>query len=275
MVYSCFCACRLILCGDVEQNPGPTVEEMFEQLQRGQSTILSELSDIRNRLVATETTVTALSNRWNEIDKMMADVREKNSQIQTLQEKIVSLEERLGQQTEKIVDFEDRSRRSNLIVYGIQEQSEEDEQILRDKVITDIFGRKLGQDCQSVARIHRRGKHQENRPVIVYFQDFTEKEAVLRNAKKLKGTNISISNDYSPSTRHKRRLLWQSGKQDKANGKTVTLIHDKLKVDGVLYVWDEARNDRHVLSPKTFTRNNTEARSKSQPRNQSREEKES
>lgn len=85
----------------------------------------------------------------------------------------------------------------------------------------------------------------------------------MRNVRKLKGTNISISNDYSSSTRHKRRLLWQSGKEDRANGKKVTLIHDKLKVDGVLYMWDEDGNDRAVLAPKAITRDSAEARSKS------------
>lgn len=61
---------------------------------------------------------------------MMADIRDKSSQIETLQNKIVSLEQRLGQQAEKITDFEDRCRRSNLVICGIQEQSGEDEQML-------------------------------------------------------------------------------------------------------------------------------------------------
>lgn len=275
MAYSCLCVCKLILCGDVEQNPGPPVEEMFRQLQNGQSTILEELAAIRSKLVATESTVTALSNRWNELDKKVADICEKNVQIQTLQDKIVSLEQKIGQQAEKMVDFEDRSRRSNLVIYGIDEQGEEDEQILREKVVNNLFGRKLGQTCRSVARIHRLGRRQGNRPVIAYFQDFTEKEAVLRNAKKLKGTSISISNDYSYSTRYRRRLLWQSAKIDKDNGKKVILTHDKLKVDGVLYAWNEAKNDRVVLSPKTFTRDNGGAGSNSEEHSQSSEARQS
>lgn len=52
-------------------------------------------------------------------------------------------------------------------------------------------------------------------------------------------------------------------------------MYDKLKIDGVLYVWDEARNDRAVLSPKTFTRGSTGARDKSEEVSQSTESKDS
>lgn len=230
------------------ENPGPTVEEMFDQLMKGQSSILTELSDIRNRLTATENTVTLLNSRWTELDKVLHDVREKSSQIQTLQDKVLSLENVIEQQTNKITDLEDRSRRSNLVVYGIKDQADESDQVLRAQVIDNVFTKILKQPSTSVARIHRLGKRVGNRPVIVYFQDFLEKEAILRSASKLKGTDIFIQNDFSQSTLRKRKLLWQSAKADKANGKSVSLISDKLKIDGVTYTWDDTRQQRIAMS---------------------------
>lgn len=95
-----------------------------------------------------------------------------------------------------------------------------------------------------MGRIHRLGKPGKSRPVIIYFQDYNEKQNILKNAYKLKGTKVSIQNDYSPDTLKKRKLLWNSAKLEKQQGKKVILLHDKLSVDGELFTWDEIRNTR-------------------------------
>lgn len=152
-------------------------------------------------------------------------------------------------QTRKLADLEDRSRRSNLVVFGVSEPPNETESDLKRKVITEIFSDKLGVICESVGEIHRLGKHIGNRPVILFFQNFTEKMKVLKNASKLKGTKIFIQNDYSQHTLQKRKLLWESAKTDKFQGKKVGLFHDKLKVDDDYYIWNETTNERQKLPP--------------------------
>lgn len=111
-------------------------------------------------------------------------------------------------QSRKLVDLEDRSRRSNIIVYGILENSGENEASLRKSVVGDIFEKKIGVKCESIARIHRLGRRTGRRQVIGYFQDYNEKQAVIQNTNKLKGTNIFIQNDYSHETLRVRKLLW-------------------------------------------------------------------
>lgn len=208
---------------------------MFAKIQSGQETILKELTDVRERLTMTENTVANFDTRWNDLDKLLLEIREKTLQIDTLQTKVSNLERVIEQQSQKLVDLEDRSRRSNLVVFGVEEDSEENDESLRRKVIDGIFERKLKQKCSSVARIHRIGRPgATKRPVIVYFQDFLEKETILRRAKNLKGTDIFVQNDFSRATLRKRKLLWKTAKDDKANGKEAYLIHDKLKLDGTL-----------------------------------------
>lgn len=62
-----------------------------------------------------------------------------------------------------------------------------------------------------------------------------------------------MQNDYSKPTLQKRKLLWDSAKDEKLNGKKVTLVHDKLSIDNELYAWDESTNTR-VKLPKTYLR---------------------
>lgn len=67
------------------------------------------------------------------------------------------------------------------------------------------------------------------------------------NANKLKGTEVSIQNDYSKETLRKRKLLWESAKNEKLQGKKVALVHDKLRVDKEKFVSDDITNPRIKL----------------------------
>lgn len=135
---------------------------------------------------------------------------------------------------------------NNLLVFGLPEDSGETESELTEAVVHKLFGAKLGIKVKSVDRIHRLGKRKPNssRPVIMNFYDHREKEHVLKNCGKLKGTTISVSNDYAKETVYARKMLWQSCETERAKGAKVKLIHDKLKVNGALYQWDQKRNIR-------------------------------
>ncbi|XP_049516834.1 uncharacterized protein LOC125942658 [Dermacentor silvarum] len=97
-------------------------------------------------------------------------------------------------------------------------------------------------DLNELERAHRLGRHNPNkkRPIMVKFFSFQEKQAVLSSARKLKGSDISISEDFSESVRKKRKRLWDcakanQGKTDKVNIKFTILYIKKVK-----YVYDES-----------------------------------
>lgn len=113
-------------------------------------------------------------------------------------------------------------------------------------------------NCTSATRIHRLGNPTAGRHVIPFFKDYREKQAVLKNAGKLKGTEISLQNDYCADTLRKRRLLWSSAKEHKGNGKKLKLIHDKISIEDDLYFWDDAQNTRKLISKR---KSNAETRS--------------
>lgn len=164
-----------------------------------------------------------------------------------LEKAVKAVEISLAAHDKKLADLEDRSRRSNLVVFGIPESCNENESVLRSKVLTDVFEKMLDVSCVSVARIHRLGRIFGKRPVILYFQDYNEKQAVLRNSKKLKGSKIFVQNDYSSTTLRKTKLLWESARHDKASGRNVFLFNDKLKIDNDTYIWDDIKGERSLL----------------------------
>lgn len=73
---------------------------------------------------------------------------------------------------------------------------------------------------------------------------FNEKVQVLRNCKKLKGTNTIISNDYSQATLKTRKMLWESAREEEDHGSKVRLDHKALFVDNIRYRWDDSNKCR-------------------------------
>lgn len=233
-----------MLCGDIESNPGPDIQEILDKVLEGQKEILKSISVINSEQTAQRATLTAVLQKVSNLETRLDTMNKSTCRIDNFDTSLNVLKTSVADQSEKIVDIEDRSRRSNLIVFGLIEKPNETEDVLRKEVVDELFCKKLNVSCSSIGRIHRLGRQAGNRPVIMYLQDFTEKQEILKNAKKLKGTEIYIQNDYSRCTLRRRKLLWDSGKIDKANGKKPYLVHDKLRIDDETFMWDDSKNMR-------------------------------
>lgn len=100
----------------------------------------------------------------------------------------------------------------------------------------------------SLERIYRIGRKRSGscRPVILKLFNFNEKQDILKNSKKLKGSNLSISCGYAKETLDKRRHLWKSAESERVRGKKAFLVHDKLRIDDRVYEWDSDLGERRL-----------------------------
>lgn len=82
----------------------------------------------------------------------------------------------------KIDDLENRSRRNNLVIYGLKETDEETPASLRKQVIDDVFSSKMGVKVACVERIHRVGTKKQiaKRPVILRLYDYNVKNKTFQ-----------------------------------------------------------------------------------------------
>lgn len=258
ITYEYYHACKLLLCGDIECNPGPTVEYMFERIIETQKAIQQDISNLMTMQPTLRESLEMLSARMNNIDKVFTESQASLNPIAPIEQHMRLLQQSFGTQHHKLIGLEDHSRRCNIIVYGIPEVDPEAEKDLRDKVLVEVFEKRLGVPVSSVARIHRLGRRKnngKNRPIILNFQDFNEKKAVFSNVPKLKGSAIHIQHDNSQKTLRKRKLLWDSAAEQRTNGHKAILFHDKLKVNKQTFVWDDSENKRVQLLPSSSTSN--------------------
>ena len=95
----------------------------------------------------------------------------------------------------KLVDLEDRCRRCNLRIDGVTEKKGETWEQCEEE-IQNVFKEKLGLENINIERAHHsKGKTNSNKPrtIVCKLLSYKQKKEVLRNAKKLKGSDIFIN----------------------------------------------------------------------------------
>lgn len=92
IVSDCFNVCKLLLCGYIEENPGPSVNEMVEKLLEGQKNIKDELAEVKKRLEETEKSVSAFFERMSTIEKRVNEMSVKADSIDQLSACVLDIE---------------------------------------------------------------------------------------------------------------------------------------------------------------------------------------
>jgi hypothetical protein len=116
----------------------------------------------------------------------------------------------------------------NLIFYNVKESDGEN----TTNLIQDIMENNLGiENAKSIKidRSHRIGRKQRTattrqRPIVAKFNYYQDKERVLANAKKFKGTGMAVSEQYPEEITKERKRLYPELKKAKDQGKRVKLV---------------------------------------------------
>ena len=132
-------------------------------------------------------------------------------------------------------------RRENLKFSGISMDKNEDIDSTQRK-IREFFSSQLGiinSDTIEFQRCHRLGGRSDidtkGRDIIVRFLRYQDRMKVWNNRRKLAGTNYFISKDFPGEIQKRRQRLLPVFKEAKRRQKKVSLVADKLILEGVRY----------------------------------------
>ncbi|KAH6939329.1 hypothetical protein HPB50_017266 [Hyalomma asiaticum] len=209
-------------------------------LQAGQNSIMKKLDTIQEKLAKHDAMLSEISDKLGKAERQIQNL---NEAVEQHGNEVEELANKVQELQTKNVDLENRSRRANLVFYGVKDDKGETwEQ--SEELVKDICLSRLAIDLMSVQRAHRIGRFNKkyNRPIIVNFSSDKEKMDVLKNAKKFKGSDYSVDQDYAPETREIRKRLWNYAKTELAESSSkVRLSFDKLIVDGKAFAWDKTK----------------------------------
>ena len=97
-----------------------------------------------------------------------------------------------------------------------------------------LWSEKMQLSDLSVEKAHQVGQRMEqrSRPVVARFLRYSDRELVMSNSVKLKGTRIYINDDLCPASQEKRRQQLPLLKQARSEGKIAYFCHNKLVIRG-------------------------------------------
>lgn len=152
--------------------------------------------------------------------------------IEDLKSAVHKLEKENSELKTEVEKLKRENKKNNLMIFGLKTENKEvnTEYICRQlKSLIDV---KLNES--HINDIYPLGKG-KNRPVKVEFTSNTIKRNVLKNCFKLKGTNISITNDLTPQQRQEQKTLRKHlvlARQDKKN---CYIKNNQLYVENIIY----------------------------------------
>ncbi|XP_050023164.1 uncharacterized protein [Dermacentor andersoni] len=241
----------LLLSGDIETNPGPDTAAILAELKKistGQSKLISEVQDLKSQLLATDRNVSDLGKRMTELESHYESLVTLKTDTEVLRADATKATRLISKLEARFDDAENRTRRNNLVFYGLPETTPESyaqsEQLIikhcREHLDIHI-------DTKEIERAHRLGRHSNDkpRPIITKFTFFKTKETVLSSARKLKGTNYSIGEDFSRAVRIARSQLVAFARKQSA---PFNLRYKTLHIGQKRYVFDSVSETvREVL----------------------------
>ena len=103
-----------------------------------------------------------------------------------------------------------------------------------EKILLNLFDKKLQILNIKVERAHIVGTKQvsEKRTIVSKFAGLKDKQKVLSDTRKVKGTNININKDYSKEMLKIRNENWKTVKELRKNGTYAILVYDKIVTKG-------------------------------------------
>lgn len=208
----------------VEAGSMADLAEVLTELKALRSEFGSKLDGINNRLELMASSVSVLENSLTDIKREISAnekrIEETESRISAIEDRLDRTESELTMATKRIAhlemktdDLENRGRRKNIRVFGLKEGAEGTRSLL--DFIHDTLPQWIGLETEksfTLERAHRTlapATPNQNRPVLVRFLKFQDKEFVLRNARNRDiihdGSKISFAQDLSAETIRQRR----------------------------------------------------------------------
>ena len=217
-----------------EKNISNLINGNFEITMKEIRKSQDEIKDLRKEITEFKE---SLEFTGNELHGKIKKLEGKNESIKKAVDKIYNSQVDFNFAYDKLIDLEDRSRRNNLRISGISESKYETWEKCEEKV-DEVFREKLGLDNIHIERAHRvkRGKNDKStkpRTIVCNLLSFKEKKLVMKNAKKLKNTNIFIDEDFSPETMEYRKQLWEEVKELRRKGNIAYLNYRSVVNKGM------------------------------------------
>lgn len=207
---------------DLDENQFETIKKLLTQQSQA-------IADSEQRIKD------SIASRINELEQRIVDVEDVNKE---LLEKNRSLERRL-------VQVERDSRRLNIVVSGLDDESPEKNYKELQRIIDTATGNNLVQ----VSGIWTLKTKASGPKIIATCKNLDEKRLIMQAKKQFvwkkdgKSTQIFVDDDLPPADRRIQSRLRAIAREKRGEGKDVRVALGRLKIDGHWQDYDPEKDD--------------------------------
>ena len=218
------------------------LKAMLDSQERAYKTamdvVVKQLNDQISKLDGKVDDLTkSLEFTQQEVDELKANIKENGKERSEDKYKIQNLTEQLESSHDKIKELENRvnlqedySRRNNIRISGMDEMGDGETWEQTAAEVTSLIEEKMQIPGILLERAHRVGQRRDAkpRPIVARFTRHCDRENVMRNARKLKGTNIFMNDDLCAASQAVKNAQMPQFKQARAQGKIAFFRHTRL-----------------------------------------------
>ena len=210
------------------------IEERVEKIELELKTVPGQLNSLENEFTnSIEFQGKRVSDMEKKVDNVVKQNQELTVQVNQLFNIVKEVKKDKADLKQKVIELEDRSRRDNLVIEGL-EDSEKEGPALCEKRARSFFKDTLNIDRGDdlvIGRVHRMGQYNKDkpRPTIVKFDRYKDREEVWNKRSKVpKGKGLK--ENYSKETDRARAQLFPIMKAARSKGYYSKLEGNKLIV---------------------------------------------
>lgn len=201
-------------------NDGVSMNQLVTELTKQRASIKEDISVlIQESMVPLQTSVNALTETLASFQSRLCATgtlaSDNFSALSAAEKTIKTLKEQNATLMDRVDDLENRSRRANLRILNVPENSEKGQSNVKfvSEMLMEVMGQEVFEKPPELERAHRSlgPKPQEGRPprpLVICFHRFQEKEKALRwarqNEAKYKDSTLRIYPDISADLARKR-----------------------------------------------------------------------
>lgn len=216
----------------------PTIVDvmaMLQEMSRTNKNMDSKLDDVKKDVKALGEQYDALRDEVRSLRGEVEELRNQNDNLGKVNSELCEKMESLERKTD---DLEGRSRRSNLLFYGVvRKDSETSDDCV--KVVEELVADKMGVQGVEFDRAHRLNAKRDS-PIIVKCTYYRDKLSIMKAKLKLKGTNVFVGEDFTSRVREIRRKLTPHLKEARNRGQRVAMVFDHLLIEGKKFGLNES-----------------------------------
>ena len=191
---------------------------------------------------------TEMGQMSSKLDTALSDIGTHEKKIEQLEVKTVSLQTKLDKANneitslkhknvilnERIVQLDTYSRKNNLIFRGVEQTKEENCNAKIKKILEEKLQLKNVENIR-FERCHRLNTMTKPQPIICRFSWYQDRQNVWQSRKKLKGHDVSLSEDFPHEIQESRKTLYPIMKQARSLGHIAYIAGEKLTIADKTY----------------------------------------